>query len=134
MKVRRLARIKQSDGSIEKEVVWFGSYGTNADGTAKFFNPNNKHDNFAEKQEYVADALTQKLSVLQKELWWNVSYGLPLMEKLNSKTALDATIAQIISVQPEVRDIVVFESTMMLHKYSAHIEVDTIYGPVSLNF
>ena len=134
MKVRRLARIKQNDGSIDKEVVWFGSYGTNSNGTAKFFNQNNKHDNFAEKQEYVADSLTQKLSILQKELWWNVSYGLPLMEKLNSKTALDATIAQIISAQPEVRDIVVFESIMATHKYSARIEVDTIYGPVSLNF
>lgn len=134
MKVRRLARIETDDKSTEKIVVWFGSYGTNADGTAKFFNPNDKHDNFAEKQEYVADALTQKLSILQKELWWNVSYGLPLMEKLNSKTALDATIAQIISAQPEVRDIMVFESNIIAHKYSAHIEIDTIYGPVSLNF
>ena len=134
MKVRRLMRVKNEDGSIDKHVVWFGSYGRNEDGTSKFFNPDNKHDNFSEQQEYVADALTQKLNVLQGELWWNISYGLPLMQKINSKTALDASIVQIIANQPEIRDILVFESSLTLHKYSAHIEVDSIYGPISLNF
>lgn len=132
MRVRRIARIK--DGSeVDKEIVWFGSYGRNSDGSSKFFNPENKHDNFAESQQYVADALTQKLNILQGELWWNVTYGLPLLQKLTSKTMIDTVLIQTISEHPDVLEITSFESDILNHSYHANIEIVSTFGSLSLS-
>lgn len=133
MRVRRIARTKQDNGSIKKEVVWFGSAGIRNDNSTIFFNENDKHDNFATEQEYVADSLTQKLSILEHELWWNVSYGLPLIEKINSKIALDATIMDIISNQEGVENILIFDSGMKGHSYFAHVEIESKYGIIILD-
>lgn len=128
MRVRRLSRHEDAD----KEIVWFGSYGCNSDGSAKWFNSNDKHDNFAEKQEYTADVLTQKLNIIRNELWWNVTYGLPLLNKLISKSSIDAAIIEIVLAQDEVEDIISLTSSLNKHKYSAEIKIKTIYGDIQI--
>lgn len=129
MRVRRIARV---DG--KNIIVWFGSYGTNANGSAKFFNPSNIHDNFSENQDYTADLLTQKLSNIKNELWWNVTFGLPLIDKLTSRVEIDAEIGQIILAEESVIDILNFESSFIGHTYLAKIKILTKFGEINLDF
>ena len=124
-------RIKRVNG--KNIVVWFGSYGLNKDETAKFYNVNDKHDNISKEQEAVADSLTQRLSVLEGELWYSITEGLPLLNKIKSKIELDATITEILFGHPDVVEITKLESQINDKKeYSASITVETTYGEVSL--
>lgn len=113
-------------------VVWFGSYGTNGDGTAKFYNPDDKSDSFSEKQENVADSLIQRLNVIQQELWYDVYHGLPLLDN-STKSEIDISVAEIILAHPEVISIMNFSSTQTGHKYRAEITVQSSYGVVDVN-
>lgn len=124
-------RVKREDGI--NNIVWFGSYGLTQDGKAKFFNEDNIHDNYGEFQVEVADGLTQRLSVLEGELWYDVEIGLPLLNKNTSKLAIDAVISSTILEHPEVLSIDSFESEVVDHKYSAKIEINSIYGQVILS-
>ena len=126
----RCRRIKR--GITSDTVVWFGSYGKAADGSSLFSNENNIHDNFAEGQEGVADSLTQRLSVIEGELWYNVSFGLPLMEKIDSKIAIDAAVSQIVLSHPDVIDIIEFESSKSATRYYAKMKISTNFGEFSL--
>ena len=118
---------------VDGNVVWFGSKGKQANGHAEFFNPNDKHDNYADNQEAVADSLTQRLSVIQKELWYATSYGLPLFEKTRSKATVDATVADIITQHPDVVSILSFSSEVVNHKYSCSVSVQSTFGVVDVN-
>lgn len=126
----RCRRIKR--GGASNTVVWFGSYGKAADGSSLFFNENNIHDNFADRQEGVANSLTQRLSVIAGELWYNITYGLPLLEKVDSKTAIDATVSEIVLSHPDVTDITEFSSAVEGSKYSAKMTVETSFGDLEL--
>lgn len=107
-------------------IVWFGSAGKTAEGRSKLAL------NFADKQEGVANSLTQRLSVIAGELWYNVSYGLPLLEKVDSKTAIDATVSEIVLSHPDVTDISEFSSEISGTKYSARVTVETVFGDLEL--
>lgn len=125
-------RVKRVNG--KNIIVWFGSYGVNKDGTAKFYNINDKHDNISTEQEGVADSLTQRLSVIEGELWYSITEGLPLLNKVKSKVELDATITEIIFGHPDVLEISTLESQINdKREYSAKIEVETSYGEVTIN-
>lgn len=88
---------------------------------------------FAEKQEGVACSLTQRLSVIQGELWYNVTQGLPLFENVTSSTTLDAWVIETIMSHPDVTDITSFYSTSKNHKYSADVVIATTFGEISLS-
>lgn len=107
--------------SIDKNIVWFGSYGIE-DGKAK------KADNFVENEKAVAQSLKQKLSVIQGELWYHINYGLPLYNKVKSKGVLDAVILGILEDHPSVKKIVSFESSIVNHKYNFKFVANTIYN------
>lgn len=107
-------------------IVWFGSAGKTADGRSKLAT------NFADKQEGVANSLTQRLSVIAGELWYNITYGLPLLEKVDSKTAIDATVSEIVLSHPDVTDITEFSSVVEGSKYSAKMTVETSFGDLEL--
>lgn len=128
----RCRRVKRQ--TSENTIVWFGSYGLNSDGTAKFFNENDKHDNYGDKQEAVADSLTQRLSVIKNELWYNVYYGLPLIDKIKSKTELDAIVASIIFTHPDVIDIIKFESRVVNKHYYMSSVISSKYGDIQIDF
>lgn len=113
-------------------VVWFGSYGKNADGTAKFYNDSDKHDNFSEEQESVKDSLTQRLSVIENELWYAINYGLPLIGNA-SRVEMDAAIITIIDGHPDVSEITSFESEFIGHSYHAKIEIQSAYGVINIS-
>lgn len=124
-------RVKRENG--KNIIVWFGSYGVNEDGTAKFYNAQNKHDNISTEQEGVADSLTQRLSVLEGELWYSITEGLPLLDKIKSRIELDATITEIIFSHSDVVEITKLESQLNDKKeYSASISIETSYGTINL--
>lgn len=120
----RCRTIKRANDRIH--IVWFGSHGKNADGTAKFYNDN--HDNFSTDAKAVADSLTQKLSVIRQELWFAVNHGLPLLEKTSSKIEMDSAVVEIVLGHEDVQEILEFESEIFQHHYSATLQVQTIYG------
>ena len=125
-------RVKRVNG--KNIIVWFGSYGVNKDGTAKFYNINDKHDNISTEQEGVADSLTQRLSVIEGELWYSITEGLPLLNKVKSKVELDATITEIIFGHSDVLEISTLESQINdKREYSAKITVETSYGEITIN-
>ena len=81
--------------SIDKNIVWFGSYGIEEDGKAKKVN-GDFVENFVENEKAVAQSLKKKLSVIQGELWYHINYELPLYNKVKSKGVLDAVILGIL--------------------------------------
>ena len=87
--------------SIDKNIVWFKSYGIEEDGKAKKVD-----ENFVENEKAVAQSLKQKLSVIQGELWYHINYGLPLYNKVKSKGVLDAVILGILEDHPSVKKII----------------------------
>ena len=125
----RCRRIKKIDG--RNEVVWFGSYGKNGD-KALFFNENDKHDNFSDQQQGVSDSLTQRLSVLREELWYDIDYGLPLFDKVR-KPAMDSFICSAVLNHPDVISIDEFSSQVINNKYSCSMTVVSVFGNVVLN-
>lgn len=110
----------------DKNVVYFGSYGKNEDGTAM------KADNFSSNNQAVADSLTQRLSVIKSELWYAVDYGVPLLDKLRSKLQVDFVVADMIERHPDVVNIEEFISEVVDHKYTCHVKVNTTYGLVDI--
>lgn len=129
MKCRRLHRDEQRNATV----VWFGSYGKNPDGTAKFYNSADKHDNYGTDFDYEADSLQQKLSVIRGELAYDISHGLPLMEGLKDKVLIDMAVSEIITENPGVIAIQKLESTKSGNNYSANIIVETEFGQVEIS-
>ncbi len=122
-------KVKRVNG--KNIIVWFGSYGVNKDGTAKFYNIDSRHDNISTGQNGVVDSLVQRLSVIEGELWYSVTEGLPLLDKIKSKVELDAAITEIIFGHPDVLEISKLESQINDKKeYSALITIETNCGQV----
>lgn len=132
MRVRRL--IDEQQGTTRRRtVVWFGSYGTNTDGTAKFVNPNNKHDNFAEGNTWVKDSLLQRLSVIQHELWYNYQYGMPLVDDDIVKVTIDTFVMKTISEHEDVIEITSFSSYLDKHDYHCDVMFTTTFGNMTIS-
>ena len=132
MNCRRIKTWIDENGNKRMDIVWFGSYGKNVDGTAKFFSET-KHDNYATQQEAVANSLTQRLNVLKGELWYAINYGIPLIDKLKSKTTLDAFVATTISSHPNVVNILEFTSSIKNRKYSCNVRIMSEYGALLIS-
>ena len=100
---------------------------------ARFFNPDDKHDNYSDKQQGVVDSLTQRLSVIRRELWYDVNYGLPLLDKQKSKVAIDAFIGKTVLAHPDVDSIKDFKSEIVNKMYTCSMKIITKYGEIVLN-
>lgn len=133
MRCRRNKIVSDSANQRDFRVVWFGSYGTDENGKALFFDKDNKHDNFSSKQQAVVDSLTQRLSVLKGELWYSINEGLPLLDKTKSKLSLDSALGSIILKHPDVTNIVEFNSKIVNRKYHADVKILSVYGEISIN-
>lgn len=140
MKCRRLKLEYDAGGNIlRRDIVWFGSYGINHDGTAKFYNANNKHDNYATEKQAVADSLTQRLNVLQGELWYAVNTGFPLWDKHKNTNVLDIYITSTILKHPDVSEVIEFSSEITQKEgknyyiYSANVRIMTKYGELTIS-
>ena len=84
--------------------------------------------NYVSDTDAVVTSLTQRLSVLKGELWYQVNYGLPLTDKIRSTKIFDAVICDIITSHPGVTGIVNFSSSIENHTYRFNAEILTIYG------
>lgn len=108
------------------------------DGNVVWFNKVNKvtklDSSFSEAQQSVVDSLTQRLSVIKTELWYDISYGLPLFDKVKNKIAMDGAVASIVTSHPDVISMSSFESTIANKKYSCKFQVVTKYGNVQVIF
>lgn len=133
MRCRRNKIVSDSANQRDFRVVWFGSYGTDENGKALFFNKDNKHDNFSSKQQAVVDSLSQRLSVLKGELWYSINEGLPLLDKTKSKLSLDSALGSIILKHPDVTSIIEFNSKIFNRKYHADVKILSVYGEISIN-
>lgn len=127
MRCRRIKKENQND-----YLVWFGSYGKDSEGKAKFFNPDDIHDNFSEDQYAVVDKLTQQLSILEGELWYDVNFGLPLLDKIKNKNEIDTVVLDILLSNDDIQEITSFSSEVINHNYTASIDITTIYGVINL--
>ena len=132
MRVRRI--IDESSGTTrQRTIVWFGSYGTNTDGTAKFVNLSNKHDNFSSENTMVRDCLIQRLSVIQHELWYNYRYGMPLVDDDTAKVTIDTFVMKTIQEHQDVLEITSFTSNLDKHNYHCDVQFTTKFGNTSLS-
>ena len=106
------------------------------DGNVAWFNKVNKEtkldSSFSEAQQSVVDSLTQRLSVIKTELWYDISYGLPLFDKVKNKIAMDGAVASIVTSHPDVISMSSFESTIVNKKYSCKFQAVTKYGNVQV--
>ena len=121
------------------EVVWFNSLGLDKtkpvyghDGTVVGYE-SLKSNNFSDKQQAVSDSLTQRLSVLKNELWYNITYGLSLVEKVSSKVFLDSEVTSIIMNHPDVVKILSFSSNIVGHRYQFVSKILSSYGNIDIN-
>lgn len=109
-----------------KKIIWFGSAGKDE---------NNKkipYENYSTEQEGVKDSLTQRLSVIKGELWYNLNAGIPLLDKNSSDVVYDSYISSTIMKHPMVLSIKKFVSVVENHKYRCSIIVETVYGDIEM--
>ena len=132
MRVRRVMD-EHSGTARRRTIVWFGSYGTNTDGTAKFVNSNDKHDNFSSENTMVRDCLIQRLSVMQHELWYNYQYGMPLVDEDTAKVTIDNFVMKTIQEHQDVLEITSFTSNLDKHNYHCDVQFTTKFGNTSLS-
>lgn len=140
MRARRIKREYDAGGNVlRRDLVFFGSYGRNSDGSAKFYNPDNKHDNFSDGKQGIADSLLFKLNILEGELWNNITYGWPIWDKNKSKYVFDIFLSSTILKHPEVLRIEEFNSWLEYNEefnhneYKAKILIVSNVGEIEFN-
>lgn len=126
MRYRRVVR----DNDINN-IVWFGSYGVDTNGKAKFAGTT-KHDNFSSEKEGVKDSLIQQLNTIEGELWYSVNFGIPLIDNFTSKSEVDMEIMNRILSHPEVISILSFTSKVNGRNYWCNAEIQSRFGVISL--
>ena len=87
---------------------------------------------FVDGKEGTASSLSQLLSVIKREIWYRVSYGLPLYEKITTKVQMDSVVLTIINNHSEIVSISDFTSSISGHSYSAKVNAVSIYGPIQI--
>lgn len=117
---------------VNEDVVVSNELVVSDEGKTIFQNPDDKHDNYADKAEAVTNSLRQWLSVIKHELWYDYEYGIPLIDKVRSKAVIDAYIVEKIMQHPDVIDITDFESRQTNNFYTCYFIVNTIYGQIEL--
>lgn len=99
-------------------------------GEPVFFQSEN---NFASDLDAVVQSLTQKLSTLKNELWYNYLYGMPLFEKVKTKAVIDAYVSSVISSDENITSVTSFESSIVNNKYTCKMKLETVFGQISVN-
>lgn len=116
---------------IDGNVVWFGSSGITDEGKAKFTKDKQSFDSGTEG---IKDSLSIWLSILKGELWYNVTYGLSLLENVKYKIILDNEIVSMIEKHPDVINVSYLQSSVVNHKYTANVVINSIYGVQTFDF
>lgn len=90
-------------------------------------------NSFVDNQSAVATSLTQRLNIIRGELWYKVSFGLPLYEKISKKIEMDAAVLQIVNEHPDVISVNNFNSVIIKHTYSCSMTIKSKYGELELS-
>ena len=146
MKTRKVIEWTDDSRKSHRDIVWFGSYGLNDDGTAKKAYDENEYDsnargnrtstidiNYDEDLYAIVETLRQKLSVLKGELWNHVDFGIPLFDKSKSKGVIDSYIIRTILKTKGVREITSFSSNRSSYAYTCSFIAKTIYGNAEIS-
>ena len=145
MKTRALHTYIDELGNKRTNVVWFGSTNerrSNAlwdDGLWDMASWDDDKSNailvnsFSEQQQSVIDGLTQRLSIIKSELWYAVSYGIPLFEKNRSKVEFDSWVLKTINAHPDVNSILSFSSYVNNKQYHCEVQILSTYGQIDIN-
>lgn len=112
-------------------VVWFGSCGKDENDKAIFYDKNK--NSFSSGAQGVQDSLLQRLSILEKEIWYRISYGVPIFDKVHSKTLIDNHVASVITSHPDVLRIEKFESHVINHKYYCDVKIISKFGKIAIS-
>ena len=112
---------------IGKNIVWFGSQGVDTEGKKI------SSVNYSDAQTAVRDSLTQRLSVIKGELWFNLLSGIPLLDE-KSPSILDSYISKTILEHPDVISIENFDREIIQHKYSCKFSVKTRFGELEMSY
>lgn len=112
------------------KLVWFNSCGKDDNGKAIKYSSTGT--SFAKDKEAVATSLTQRLSALQNELWYDVEHGLPLLNKVKAKVEIDIAIATIVENHPDVVNIESFTSSVENKQYYCDLVINTEIGQLNL--
>lgn len=91
-----------------------------------------RNNNYAEGREGVAVSLTQRLRVLQNELWWAINLGWPIAQKSYGKQIWDTYLTGVIQNHPSVLSISAMQSSIVKHVYRAVVSIQTRYGDIDL--
>ena len=87
-----------------------------------------KAPDYVEYQEGIAKSLIQRLSVIKNELWYNINYGFPLLDKVRNKAVFDAYTIKTINAHQEVKKISEFKSSVINRVYEVECKIISIYG------
>lgn len=88
-----------------------------------------KRDTYVQdSSEMVSKSLTQRLSAIRGELWYDINYGLPLFDKIRDKAILDMEIMEIINNHPAVVSIEEYKSEVDKREYSFKAKIISIYN------
>lgn len=147
MRTRAIYKYTDETGKQHTNVVWFGSTGIkrqgydnalwddatydDESGKAVFYDV--QKSSFSEKQQSVVDSLTQRLSIIRGELWYAMSYGLPLFDRNRSKVEFDSFILSTITQHPDVDSIISFVSQVLNAKYTCQVKIQSKYGLIDIN-
>lgn len=107
--------------------VFFGSIGKTASGKKI------QTQSFVENIDAVTAALNQRLSVIKNELWYNMSFGLPLTDKVSSKYIVDASVNDIVLSTQHVVEITRFTSSISGRTYKCDMTIRSDYGVIQLS-
>lgn len=115
----------------DRNIVFFGSYGKDADGKALKYDSN--MNSFSEEQQYICDDLYQKLSTIQGELWYAFEFGEPLYPQTTQDLINIFILGEIDKIE-EVNEVIEFESWIEKAKYHCKMVLQSIYGIVDYTF
>lgn len=108
----------------KNHIIWFGKDLDNKTPAGTFANASN----YAENSDAVVASLIQRLSVIQGELWYQVGYGIPLMNNITRGALFDSVIADIITSHPGVTEITEFTSKIIGRTYYYDCKIRTIFN------
>lgn len=81
-----------------------------------------------DSSEMVAKSLIPRLALIKGELWYDLNYGYPLLDKIKDKAVFDIWTMKVINNHPYVADISSYQSSIKNREYSYDVNVTTIYG------
>ena len=108
----------------KNHIIWFGKDLDEKSPTGEYENA----ANYAENSDAIIASLTQRLSVIKGELWYQINYGIPLIDNISYAALFDSIIADIITSHPGVTEISEFTSKIINTVYYYDCKIKTIFG------